>query len=49
VRIPVPRRFRRSLRGYDPEEVDAAIAANRRPLEQLRDEHPFIAVSDAGA
>ena len=32
-----------------PEEVDAAIAANRRPLEQLRDEHPFIAVSDAGA
>jgi hypothetical protein len=31
------------------EEIDAAIAANRRPLEQLRDEHPFIAVSGAGA
>ena len=32
-----------------PEEVDAAIAADRRPLEQLRDAHPFITVSDAGA
>jgi hypothetical protein len=30
------------------EEIDAAITANRRPLEQLRDEHPFIAVSGAG-
>jgi hypothetical protein len=28
-----------------PEEIDEAIAANRRSLEQLRDEHPFIAVS----
>lgn len=32
-----------------PEEIDAAIADNRRPLAQLRDEHPFIAVSDASA
>jgi hypothetical protein len=27
------------------EEIDAAIAENRRPIEQLRDEFPFIAVS----
>jgi len=32
-----------------PEEIDAAIAANRRPLEQLLAEYPFIAVGDAGA
>jgi Ribbon-helix-helix protein, copG family len=32
-----------------PDEIDAAIDADRRPLEQLRDEHPFIAVSGAGA
>ena len=31
-----------------PEEIDQAIAANRRSLGQLRDEHPFIAVSGAG-
>ncbi|MGI8903911.1 MAG: ribbon-helix-helix protein, CopG family [Solirubrobacteraceae bacterium] len=30
-----------------PEEIDAAITANRRPLQELRDEHPFIAVSGA--
>ncbi len=28
-----------------PEEVDAAIAENRRPIEQLEEEFPFIAVS----
>jgi hypothetical protein len=28
-----------------PEEIDAAIAENRRPLEQLQEEFPFIAVS----
>lgn len=28
-----------------PEEIDAAIAENRRPLEQLEEEFPFIAVS----
>jgi hypothetical protein len=28
-----------------PEEIDAAIADNRRPLEQLEEEFPFIAVS----
>jgi uncharacterized protein (DUF433 family) len=27
------------------EEIDRAIAENRQPLEQLRDEYPFIAVS----
>lgn len=27
------------------EEIDRAVADNRRSLEQLRDEHPFIAVS----
>ena len=45
------RQIRLALAYYErfPEEVDAAIAANRRPLEQLRHEHPFIAVSDAGA
>ena len=32
-----------------PEEIDNAIAENRRSLEQLREEHPFIAVSDANA
>ncbi|HSZ14055.1 MAG TPA: hypothetical protein VK790_08460 [Solirubrobacteraceae bacterium] len=28
-----------------PDEIDAAIAENRRSIEQLRDEFPFIAVS----
>jgi hypothetical protein len=32
-----------------PEEIDAAIADNRRSIGQLRDEFPFIAVSDASA
>lgn len=27
-----------------PTEIDEAIAANRRPLSELRAEHPFIAV-----
>ena len=31
-----------------PEEIDAAIADNRRPLEQLRKEFPFVAVSTPG-
>ncbi len=29
-----------------PEEIDAAIAENRRSLEALREEFPFIAASD---
>lgn len=28
-----------------PEEIDAAITENRRPLEQLQEQFPFIAVS----
>jgi hypothetical protein len=28
-----------------PEEIDAAITDNHRPLEQLQEEFPFIAVS----
>jgi hypothetical protein len=28
-----------------PEEIDAAIAENRRPVEELEQEFPFIAVS----
>ena len=28
-----------------PEEIDAAIAENRRPIEQLEEEFPFAAVS----
>jgi hypothetical protein len=42
------RQIRLALAYYErfPEEIDAAIADNRRPLEQLRDEHPFITVSD---
>jgi len=28
-----------------PEEIDAAIADNRRPIEQLEEEFPFISVS----
>jgi hypothetical protein len=32
-----------------PDEIDAAIADNRRSIEQLRDEFPFIAVSNTSA
>ena len=32
-----------------PEEIDKAIAENRRSLADLRDEFPFIAVSAANA
>lgn len=28
-----------------PEEIDTAVAENRRPIEQLEEEYPFIAVS----
>jgi len=28
-----------------PEEIDAAIAENRRPIERLEEEYPFIEVS----
>jgi hypothetical protein len=28
-----------------PEEIDTAISENRRPIEQLEEEFPFIAVS----
>jgi hypothetical protein len=35
--------------GRFPEEIDAAIAENRRSIEQLRDEFPFIAVSNTAA
>jgi hypothetical protein len=31
--------------GLFPEEIDVAVADNRRPIEQLEDEFPFIAVS----
>ncbi len=27
-----------------PEEIDAAIADNRRPIEQLEEEYPFVSV-----
>jgi Ribbon-helix-helix protein, copG family len=45
------RQIRLALAYYErfPDEIDAAIAGDRRPLDQLRDEHPFIAVSGAGA
>jgi hypothetical protein len=41
------RQVRLALDHYEmfPEEIDAAIAHNRRPIEQLEDEFPFIAVS----
>ena len=32
-----------------PDEIDAAIAENRRTLDQLHNEHPFIAAADAPA
>ena len=41
------RQIRLALAYYKrfPEEIDAAIADNRRPIEQLEQEFPFIAVS----
>jgi uncharacterized protein (DUF433 family) len=41
------RQIRLALDYYEmfPEEIDEAIADNRRPLEQLEEEFPFIAVS----
>jgi len=41
------RQIRLALDYYEmfPEEIDAAIADNRRPIEQLQKEFPFIAVS----
>lgn len=41
------RQIRLALDYYElfPEEVDAAVAENRRPIEQLEEEFPFIAVS----
>lgn len=43
------RQIRLALGYYErfPEEIDAAVAENRRPIEQLEDEFPFIAVSRA--
>jgi hypothetical protein len=40
-----------SLAYYErfPDEIDAVIADNRRSIEQLRDEFPFIAVSNTSA
>ncbi len=32
-----------------PDEIDAAISENRRTIEQLEDEFPFIAASRTGA
>ncbi len=45
------RQIRPALAYYERfgDEIDAAIADNRRSLEQLREEHPFVAVSDAAA
>ena len=41
------RQIRLALDYYErfPEGIDAAIAENRRPIEQLEEEFPFIAVS----
>jgi len=41
------RQIRLALDYYErfPEEIDAAIAENRRPIEQLEREFPFIEVS----
>jgi uncharacterized protein (DUF433 family) len=41
------RQIRLALDYYEmfPEEIDAAIAENRRPIEQLEEEFPFITVS----
>ncbi|HET6865609.1 MAG TPA: hypothetical protein VFH80_06785 [Solirubrobacteraceae bacterium] len=45
------RQIRLALAYYErfPEEIDAAIAANRRSVAQLRDEYPFIVASRADA
>ncbi len=45
------RQIRLALAYYErfPEDIDVALAANRRPLAQLREEHPFIAVSAVSA
>ncbi|MEA2198879.1 MAG: hypothetical protein QOJ25_2930, partial [Solirubrobacteraceae bacterium] len=41
------RQIRLALAYYErfPDEIDAAIAENRRSLAQLREEYPFISVS----
>lgn len=41
------RQIRLALDYYEmfPEEIDAAVAENRRPIEQLEEEFPFIAAS----
>jgi uncharacterized protein (DUF433 family) len=41
------RQIRLALDYYErfPEEIDTAIAENRRPIEQLEEEFPFIEVS----
>jgi uncharacterized protein (DUF433 family) len=41
------RQIRLALDYYErfPEEIDTAIAENRRPIEQLKEEFPFIEVS----
>ena len=46
-----PRQIRLALAYHErfPEEIDALIAENRRPLAQLEEEYPFIAVSRADA
>jgi hypothetical protein len=43
------RQIRLALDYYErfPEGIDAAIAENRRPIEQLEEEFPFITVSRA--
>jgi hypothetical protein len=40
------RQIRLALDYYElfPEEIDAALAENRRPIEQLEEEFPFITV-----
>jgi uncharacterized protein (DUF433 family) len=45
------RQIRLALSYYErfPEEIDAAIAENRRTVEQLRDDHPSIMVSSGPA
>jgi uncharacterized protein (DUF433 family) len=45
------RQIRLALAYYErfPEEIDVAIVDNRRPIEQLEQEYPFIAVSRVDA